>query len=253
MDIQFKTKEVEININNVDKEAIHNEKEMKSIIEIIELFRSFTTNEVKTLVSDKATANTIREKVSPKNKDTVQIRGKERLPNVVMLSDLAIKKAVTENPMIRCPECGQTDKVIVNVSDNENYFMKKRNIKGKEEYIPIMLLSDKEQIDNICLPEGDDPVDNMQAYNYDLSRIKIPKSLKNVDINVSYETQITCPICRAKNKFELWKNAFDNPLEFGFETELLCDMCGKEAVDVVTEDKRHIIRCEHCGYEKDVV
>ncbi len=236
--ILIKKGTTEVSIKNVSEDFLQSSHFLK-LLELFDLKNDLP--EIKS--NDKKVVPMVNKKMNDRN------LVKDRLPNTIDLSEVDIKKAVTNEPKIRCPKCGQTDKAIVRIKPDESYFMRKDKSGDKEEYIPIAILDSDEAINNICKPEKSD----MKDYNDDIYKIRIPKSLKNANINVAQDTAITCPICKYTSLFQAWNEAYNNPLEYGFETELLCDMCGNEAVDKVTKDNKHVIHCESCGYEKDVL
>lgn len=241
MDIEYKDKDVEISIRNINKNNVGNE-EFENVIKIINLLKDFKAP-IKEVLKP-----IIEQKTQGKTKDKEEDRPvvRDRLPNQIDLSELEIKKAVTTEPMIRCPHCGQASKAIVHISATENYLLRKTNKNGKDTFETIAQLDSIEAIDNICKPENA----NILDYHSDIAKIKVPAKLKNTDLNVSNETILQCPVCRDKNKFSDWVNAFKNPLDFGFETDCLCDVCGHEAVAAIDKDKNKVIRCEDCGFEK---
>ena len=248
MDIRFKNDKVDIAITNIDKDIIHHENEMDNIINIIKVLQSFEFTDTM-----QKTVTAIQEKKEqPKNIQTSVDRPviRDRLPNTVDLSELEMKKAVTEEPMVRCPECGQSSTVLVEIDDTHNYLMRKVVNEKKETFETVMELTSEKDINNILMPASASPLD----YHNDIMKIKIPKKLKDVDINVSNETKICCPVCgNSAHTFKEWVEAFKHPLDFGFETENLCDVCGQEAVNTFDENKNEVIVCESCGSKKNIV
>ena len=240
MDIRFRNEKVEIIFNNIDKDTIHNKEEMDCIMKIIELFKSFDSTEIKTIIND----NDVKSKVKKEIEDRPIIR--DRIPNTIDMSELEIKKAVTEEPMIRCPHCGQSSVVIVDISNTERYMLRKTIKNGKETFETILLMEDDNQLNNMIRK---DDVDKLDYYN-DIVKIKPFKNVKDSDINVDNDTDLICPMCNQKFKFKSWVDAFKDPLSFGFESESPCDVCGGETVEAIDKDKNITIKCEKCGFIK---
>ena len=245
MNIEYKDKDVEISIKNVSNDI--DKEDYEYVIKIIELFKGFGTPLRETLLP---VAKQIQETEAPKqlSNDRPVIRG--RLPNQIDLSELEIKQAVTSEPMIRCPHCAQASKAIVRISDTENYLLRKVNKNNKETFETVVQLEDDDAITKICKPLSSDITD----YHNDIMKIRVSAKLRNTDLNVGNDTLIQCPVCSQTHKFSEWVEAFKHPLDFGFETENLCDVCGHETIEVLNPDKngKRKMRCESCGYEKNV-
>lgn len=248
MDIKYKDKDVEISIKNVNKNAILTNEELDSVVKIINLFKGFkepVQNFVSTAVKDALPqSEPVKE---PAKEERPVIRN--RIPNQVDLSELEIKKAVTEEPMIRCPHCGQSSKAIVRIGQTENYLLRMVTKGNKKTFETVLELTDEESVNNVLMPEGASVTD----YHNDIMKIKQSKKLKGTDLNVDNNTVIQCPCCREKETFSKWSEAFKYPLEFGFETETLCPICGGEAVKAIDENKNEILQCEHCGNKEPIV
>ena len=247
MDIKYKDKDVEIVIKNVNKNAILTNDELDSVTKIITMLKGFKEPMQQYVAKATKDALPSPEKVKEIAEERPVIR--DRIPNQVDLSKLEIKKAVTEEPMIRCPNCGQASKAVVQISDSEYYLLRKVNKNGKKTFETVMAFEDEEAVNNICMPEGAKILD----YHTDIMEIKQSKKLKDTDLNVVNETTIMCPCCREKNQFSQWVHAFKYPLDFGFETETLCDICGGEAVKAIDENKNEILQCERCGNKEPIV
>ena len=247
MDIKYKDKDVEISIKNVNKNAILTNDELESVVKIINLFKDFKTPMKELLSTTVQKPAEERQSSVANNDDRPVIR--DRIPNQVDLSEYEIKQAVTQEPMIRCPECGQSSKAIVRINDTENYLLRKVTKNNKKTFETVMALESEEAITNMLKPEDA----NIMDYHNDIMKIKQNKKLKGTDLNVSNETKIQCPCCHKINPFSKWVDAFKDPLLFGFETENLCEVCGKEAVKAIDENKNEIIQCEYCGYKDPVV
>ena len=248
MDVEYRDKDIEISIRNVNKNTV-GDKEFENVMKIITLFKEFATPfKEAVLPIVKQALPEVKEKPEKVNKEDRPVI-RDRIPNQVDLSTLEIKKAVTNEPMIRCPHCGQASKTIVCINDCENYLLRKITKNGKKTFETVMVLEDQEAIDNICMPEGA----NITDYHSDIMKIKQSKKLQNTDLNVSNETMLLCPCCKEKEPFSKWVDAFQHPLEFGFETETLCDICGGEAVKAIDENKHEIIQCESCGNKETIV
>lgn len=245
MDIKYKNKDVEISIKNVNNNAILTSEELNSIVKIINLLKDIKTPMEELLPT--MTPKPAKEQSLTTNDDRPVIR--DRIPNQVDLSEYEIKQAVTQEPMIRCPNCGQSSKAIVCISYTENYLLRKVTKNNKKTFETVMLLEDEDAINNILKPKNATAID----YHNDIMKIKQSKKLKDTDLNVSNETKLQCPCCHSVNKFSKWVDAFKDPLSFGFETENLCEVCGKEAVKTIDENKKEIIQCEYCGYKDTIV
>lgn len=247
MDIKYKNKEMEISIKGVNKNAFLNEQELNGIVRIIELFKNntetITSSFAKTIEEIKSSDSVNNEKIININDERPIIRN--RIPNEVDLTELEIKKATTETPMIRCPGCGQSSKTIVNI-DDEAYYLRKDYVNGKEEFVIIANMLNDKEIDGICKKPDADIMD----YHNDIAKIKIPKKYKNHDLNVNNNTLLECPICREKHKFLKWVDVFKHPVDYGFESDMLCDVCGHEAVTILKKDNLSEVKCEKCGYSK---
>jgi DNA-directed RNA polymerase subunit RPC12/RpoP len=245
MDIKYKDKDMEISIKNINKNAILTGEELDSVMKIIKLFKD-SQESVKASFNDIIKSAT---EEKPKKMKAINDRPdvRDRLPNQVDLSELEIKKAVTEEPMIRCPICGQSSTAIVCINeDNEYYLLRKVNKKGKDTFETTIKCDSLDDVTKLYKPIDASPMD----YYDDITKIKISKTLRDTDMNVSNDTKIICPVCTNQNPFSKWVDAFKHPLDFGFETEMLCDICGEEAVETIDKDKNKIIQCEHCGFKK---
>lgn len=250
MDIKYKDKDVEISIKNINKNAILTGEELESVVKIIQLFKT-NQNSIKTsfdnIIKD-AIPKEEPKKMQASNNDRPVIR--DRLPNQVDLSELEIKRAVTEEPMIRCPVCGQSSTAIVVIKDDEEYYLlRKINKNGKDTFETVLKCDNYEDVMKLYKPSDASELD----YYEDVTKIKIAKNLRNTDLNVSNDTKLICPLCLDNSVFSKWVEAFKHPLDFGFETEMLCDVCGEEAVETIDKDKNKVIQCEHCGFKKQTL
>lgn len=168
---------------------------------------------------------------------------RDRLPNnVVDVKDLTVKQAVTENALVRCPECGQAHAIIVK-SGVTMYLMRKDYSKNEFIVIAELAADDQQALLGVCCTETTNRLD----YFNDLQTFKEKNS---GDFTVNNETEIFCPVCQKSNAFIDWKQAFDSPLTY-FETEHLCDACGGEVVEKLVKDKTYS-HCEKCGLEQVV-
>ena len=182
-------------------------------------------------------------KIKQSQNTTGEFRIRERIPNnVVNIKDLDIKKAVTEEALVRCPVCGQSHIITVN-SGNSIYVMRKFYSIDKLDEFRIIAefdsLNSQDFINMCCKPET-----NKKAYFEDIQNIKM---IDDKDFTVTNQTEIFCPVCCASSDFIEWKKAFNNPLDY-FETEHLCDVCGGEVVTQMIK-KQKVNKCEKCGYE----
>lgn len=173
-------------------------------------------------------------------RDEFKIR--ERIPNnVVDVSTLDVKQAITEKALVRCPKCGQAHALIVH-SGNNTYFME-RNFKEDDFRIIFHFDSSNEnELAGVCYKEDMDKL----AYFNDLQDIK---ELSNDDFVLDNDTEIFCPVCHTSNAFVSWKIAYEHPLDY-FETEHLCDVCGGEKLEKWIK-KKHVYLCDSCGYQTE--
>jgi hypothetical protein len=186
------------------------------------------------------------------NNDTPLIRG--RIPNnVVDPETLTYKKAIVENALVRCPNCGQAHILIAKVPDGL-YVMRKNFV--TKNFDIITKIEDKD-IENLSLKEG---VDH-STYFFDVLNLKIDPEFADKDIAVDNDTLISCPICQSTSNFKEWKKAYDQPLDY-FETEQLCDSCGGELTMLVSKPEREklkaqgidpdgVMQCETCNVKFD--
>lgn len=162
---------------------------------------------------------------------------RERIPNnVVDVEKLDVKQAVTENALVRCPNCGQAHCLIV--KDNNLYVMRK-NYKTNEFEVVIMAEPDK--INNLLCREG-----KYTAYFEDFQSMSAIPDI--ADFAVNNDTEIFCPVCHTSHKFIDWKNAWEYPLHF-FETDSLCEICGGEVSVSVIKDGHSNGICNKCKSE----
>lgn len=164
-----------------------------------------------------------------------------RIPNsIVDTKDLDIKQAVTENALVRCPECGQSHILAVN-SGNHIYVMRKFYAVASSDEFRIIAefdsLSSQDFINMCCKPET-----NRKAYFEDIQKIKM---IDDKDFAVDNNTEIFCPVCCRSHNFGRWKDAYENPLKY-FETEHLCDACGGERFEKVIKNGK-LYECDTCG------
>ena len=166
---------------------------------------------------------------------------RDRLPNnLVDIKDLTVKQAVTENALVRCPECGQAHAIIVK-SGSAMFLMRKDYDKNEFVVISEFDADQQETLLGVCCNEGTDRA----AYFTDLQSFK---EMPGRDFTVNNETELFCPVCQKSNAFIDWKEAYDNPLS-RFETEHLCDACGGEVVEKVVKGHTYT-KCESCGLER---
>ena len=175
---------------------------------------------------------------STPDRDEFKIR--KRIPNnVVDVKELDIKQAVAENALVRCPNCAQAHCLAVN-STSKVYMMKRDYTKNDFGIIAEFDSLTSNDFYGMCCKEEFNVLD----YFEDLQKLPV---ISDEDFIANNDTEIFCPICHTSEKFELWKQAFESPLEF-FETEHLCDVCGGETVTkMIKKQKKN--KCEVCGYE----
>lgn len=165
-----------------------------------------------------------------------------RIPNnVVDVKELSIEKAVTENALVRCPKCGQAHCLAV-PSNGRVYMMRRNYLQNEFGIIADFSSLDSTELLNACCKEDTD----RQAYFNDLQSIPFRE---DVDFAVDNNTEVFCPVCCVSSTFNLWKDAFENPLDY-FETEHLCDACGGEKLEKLVK-KHKIYQCDKCGLQSD--
>lgn len=166
---------------------------------------------------------------------------RDRLPNnLVDVKDLTITQAVTENALVRCPECGQAHAIIVK-SGSAMFLMRKDYDKNEFVVISEFGADQQEALLGVCCNEST----SRAAYFTDLQTFN---EMPGRDFTVNNETELFCPVCQKSNAFIAWKEAYDNPLS-RFETEHLCDACGGEVVEKVVKGHTYT-KCESCGLER---
>lgn len=176
----------------------------------------------------------------PIPRDEMVIR--PRIPNnVVDINELTIEKAVTENALVRCPNCGQAH--CLAVPSNSHIYLMRRNFNDNEFGIiaEFNSLTSQDFVNVCCKPETD-----RKAYYEDLQSMSFEY---NEDFAVNNETELFCPVCCKSNIFSSWKDAFENPLRY-FETEHLCDACGGEKLEKLIKEKK-VYECDKCGLQID--
>lgn len=198
------------------------------------------------IIAEEKTINVIPKKIkeqilTPKS-DEFKVR--ERIPNnIVDIKTLDIKQAVTENSLVRCPNCGQSHVIAINSGDFIYAMRKFYSSDGNNDEFRIIAefnSAEKEKLLNMsCKPDTD-----RKAYFEDIRKIKI---LDDRDFNVNNDTEIFCPVCCKSDSFIHWKDAYENPLNY-FETEHLCDVCGGEVITKMIK-KQKVNKCEKCGHE----
>lgn len=167
---------------------------------------------------------------------------RKRLPNnVVDIKDLTVQQAIRESALVRCPKCGQAH--CLAVSSGSRVYMMERQFSSNEFGIIAEFDSlGSQDFVNMCCKEDTDK----QLYFKDLQALK---PLDDKDFAVNNDTEIFCPVCHESNTFEIWKDAFENPLNY-FETEHLCDACGGEKLEKWIKKKK-VYACDSCGLISD--
>lgn len=167
---------------------------------------------------------------------------RKRIPNnVVDIKDLTVKQAIKESALVRCPKCGQAH--CLAVSSGSKVYMMERQYSSNEFGIVAEFDSlGSQDFVNMCCKEDTDK----QLYFNDLQTLK---PLTDKDFAVNNDTEIFCPVCHESNHFEVWKDAFENPLNY-FETEHLCDACGGEKLEKLIKKKK-VYACDSCGLVSD--
>lgn len=216
-----------------------------SIYEMIQMVSTNSAN--KSVEIPYKAPEVIKRTVEKKESSSPLIR--PRIPNnVVDISELDIKQAVTEEALVRCPGCGQSHVLAVN-SGNRIYVMRKfYAISASDEFRIVAefdSLTSQDFIGMCCKPET-----NRKAYFEDIQKLKM---LDDKDFAVDNNTEIFCPVCCKSYPFNEWKDAYENPLKY-FETEHLCDACGGEKFEKVIKGGKKY-ECDSCGltgyYNKD--
>ena len=186
-------------------------------------------------------AKPVEEPVNPIIYTTERPAFRDRLPNnIVDIKDLTVKQAVTENALVRCPECGQAHAIIVK-SGSAMFLMRKDYDKNEFVVISEFDADQQETLLGVCCNERT----NRAAYFTDLQAFN---EMPGRDFTVNNETELFCPVCQKSNAFISWKETYDNPLS-RFETEHLCDACGGEVVEKVVKGSTYT-HCEYCGLER---
>lgn len=161
---------------------------------------------------------------------------RDRLPNnAVDVASLDIKQAVTENTLVRCPHCGQAHCLIIYA--NGIYNMMRKNY-DKKEFEIVCELEESELENALC------PLDRQKEYFDDLQEMV---SVFVKDFVADNETQILCPVCRERDTFIRWKDAYENPLSYS-EYDSICDVCGGE-VSVKISKGHKVNVCNTCHKE----
>lgn len=173
-------------------------------------------------------------------RDTFSFR--ERLPNnVVDISKLDVKQAVTENALVRCPKCGQSHVIVL--KDGSKLYVMRRSYAVSEFGIVQEIDDTPEDIIKICChdksPEG------KLDYFFSLQGI----SLKDdKDFAVTNDTEVFCPVCGESSPFIDWKEAFEHKERY-FEYQYVCSVCGGECLMDAKEEKdgNETVVCTKCG------
>ena len=254
MDISYKNGDKSFEIKGLDKMVI-SEQNIEELIKLLKYsvdepyitlpleFDEKKIKEFKELTKDTTiTGGVKREEERP------VVR--KRLPNEVDLSDVELKKAVTTEPMLRCPKCGQSAVIVVVVDENHVYLMRKEIGDTKDTYTLIAQLKSNDDIRAVEYHEN--KFGDKHKYHEEIMKMDISKDVRNEDLNVDMNTSVYCPVCCTFHKYSEWIECFKHPLDFGFETEHLCDVCGGEVVEQIDKDKKKILHCEKCGYNKSI-
>lgn len=178
---------------------------------------------------------------------------RDRLPNnVVDVEKLDIKKAVTENALVRCPKCGQSHVLVVDTG-NAAYMMRKfYSATGNNDEFRIVAEFDSVESSELnkmsCMPETD-----RKLYFEDIQTLPM---IDDKDFVVDNKTQIYCPVCGWEYDFFDWKNAYENPLSY-FEHDKICDACGGEKLEKLTQadsdgaTHKTVYQCDSCGLQTE--
>ena len=171
---------------------------------------------------------------------------RERLPNnIVDMDNLDISNAKVKKSFLRCPSCGQAHCLAVK-NNNSIYFMVK-DIENDEYKIITVIDEDSEHdfnSENILSMCMKDNMSNYRDYFDDLQDIA-KKHGSDDDFVVDNDTIVFCPICKEKNTFSKWSDAYINP-SFYFEYDKVCDICGGECIKTISKGKE-IDKCEECN------
>lgn len=240
MKIQIENKGAFVNIK-VDK-SLNKRQASKLFESVYDLFAKITSEE-DCCNAEPEIAERPLEEILPKLKHEAEnFNIRQRLPNnVVDVKELDIKKAVTENALVRCPSCGQSH--CLAVPSNGRIYLMRRDYQKEEFGIITSFASfeSEEFVNACCKPETD-----RKAYFEDLQGFQFTDT---TDFTVDNDTEIFCPVCCKSDRFGEWKDAFSSPLEF-FETEHLCDACGGEKLERIVKGQK-TYQCDNCGLEMD--
>lgn len=240
MNLKFKKGDIELEINGFDNTA-----RVKEIIEYLEPLNPHFITKIDDIVDvDNVDKDVDKPKEIVKPKERPMFRN--RVPNTVDLSEVEITKAITTEPMIMCPECGQSLFAIVHISKDENYFIRKIYKNKKPTYELVLKLNDGEEVQNIVFNPA--KAKRIDYYN-DIMKVKVNKDLKGKDINVSKETVMICPMCKEGHAFVDWNETYNDPT---FESDHPCELCGGETVEIINKDKTKVRKCEICGHDTPV-
>lgn len=255
MDISYKNGDKSFEIKGLDKTVISEQ----NIEELIKLLK-YSVDEpyILPLELDEKKIKKIKE-LTKDTTVTSDVKREEerpvvrkRLPNEVDLSDVELKKAVTTEPMLRCPKCGQSAVIVVTIDENHVYLMRKETNDTKDTYTLVAQLKNNDDIKAVEYQYHENKFGNKCKYHEEIMKMDISKDVRNEDLNVDMNTSVYCPVCCTFHKYSEWIECFKHPLDFGFETEHLCDVCGGEVVEQIDKDKKKILHCEKCGYNKSI-
>ena len=189
---------------------------------------------------DKSVENSTQLDIPPTTKVTTERPAfRDRLPNnVVDVAALTIENAVTENAIVRCPKCGQAH-CLATPANGRIYMMKRNYEKNEFEVIAECEAIDSQDFINMCCK----PDTDRKLYFNDL-QAALP--LEGIDLAVTNDTEVFCPVCCASSTFLEWKDAYENPLSY-FETEHICDACGGEMLPKMVKGKPYQ-ECDKCKH-----
>lgn len=230
MKIRIKTKDTSLSIDGFNG----------NIQEIIDLYKEVSYSPAVVYEKQEAIKHIDELKKSAEKQHEAPIAIKEKSPirdrlpnNIVDVKDLDVQKAITENVLVRCPNCGQAYAIIV--KDGNNLFLMRRDFEANE--FVIVADADESQITSLI---ADDNFKEYYETIYDMAVID------SSDFAVNNDTEIFCPICHESNDFYKWKDAFQNPSKF-FDYENVCDVCGGELSEIIDNKTQGVMVCNECG------
>lgn len=233
--LRYKDKDRELIINNFIPD------QLGDILDVIKYYSGQVPEDTHT---DNKIVPITQKQTQTQSSDRPVIR--ERIPNQIDLAELDIKKAITEEPQLRCPDCGQTDLILV-VLEDKCYLMRKEDSK----YEILNTYDNLDKARGIIKPARPETAKaSIKDFHDDIYGYRIPKKYKGLNLAVNAESNILCPVCGQIHPLKTWIDAFNDPIKYGFEYENICNICGGEMIDTINENKETVLKCESCGQIK---